>query len=302
MGNWDETDLTPHATLYKNMVVLDNSYGVQNSNVLVTYKTESQYAKAYTLGMRAADTPTGALSVAEGKDTAAIGVASHAEGDMAYAWGKASHAEGAGMADGRYSHAENSGDAHGDYSHAEGTGHANGKYSHAQNEATIAASDAQTVIGRCNVEDANDKYVFIIGNGTASQRSNAYAVQWDGTVESALDVPWTLLTLDAACHAYNDVSATAPRYRRWGQLVTVTGIIAPTTEVASGGVMSIATLPAGVRPHQEIDLKCQGSSRSHWCLRITAAGVMTAQRYGNEDGAQAMGTGIWMPFTVTYLV
>jgi hypothetical protein len=121
-------------------------------------------------------------------------------------------------------------------------------------------------------------------------------------VETALDVPWTLLTLDAACHAYNDVSANAPRYRRWGQLVTLMGIIAPTSEVAAGGVMAIATLPAGVRPPQELNVKCQGSSRAAWNLKITAAGVMTAQRYGDENGAQAMGTGIWMPFCVTYLV
>jgi len=29
---------------------------------------------------------------------------------------------------------------------------------------------------------------------------------------------------------------------------------------------------------------------------------MTAQRYGDENGAQPMGTGVWMPFCATYLV
>jgi len=262
----------------------------------------------------------GKFSHAEGWSTTASGAGSHAEGYGAWASNLYSHAEGNDTtASGAYSHAEGYNTttydigshaegvdttANGVGSHAEGFGTtASGVGSHAQNRDTIAASESQTAMGRYNEEDANDIYALIIGNGTADDaRSNAYAVQWDGTVETALDVPWTLLALNSACHAYNDATANAPRYRRWGQLVTITGIIAPTSEVAAGGNMPIATLPAGVRPPQEIDVKCQGSYRAAWCLKITAAGVMTAQRYGDENGAQAMGTGIWMPFTVTYLV
>lgn len=48
--------------------------------------------------------------------------------------------------------------------------------------ATNAASEAQTAIGKYNVEDANDTYALIVGNGTADNaRSNALAVKWDGT-------------------------------------------------------------------------------------------------------------------------
>jgi len=250
----------------------------------------------------------GRYSHAEGHGANSNGDYSHSEGMSTQANGRASHTEGNGTtARGEYSHAEGYDSyAAGDNAHAEGSStRAQGDHAHSQNLGTAAYGVAQTAIGRYNVVDANDKYALIIGNGTGSSpsnRSNAFAVRWDGTVETALDVPWTLLTLDSACHAYNDVSANAPRYRRWGQLVTVTGIIAPTAEVAAGGNMAIATLPAGVRPPQEIDVKCQGSYRAAWCLKITAAGVMTAQRYGDENGAQAMGTGIWMPFMVTYLV
>ena len=58
-------------------------------------------------------------------------------------------------------------------------------------DGTIAASKDQVVIGSFNVADfsetknPNDKgdYAFIVGNGTnEKQRSNAFAVDWNGTV------------------------------------------------------------------------------------------------------------------------
>ena len=56
----------------------------------------------------------------------------------------------------------------GDYSRADGlSAIASGYASHAQNEGTKAASEAQTAMGKYNVEDANDVYALIIGNGTA---------------------------------------------------------------------------------------------------------------------------------------
>ena len=49
-------------------------------------------------------------------------------------------------------------------------------------EGLIASSEKQAVFGAYNVEDANDTYAAIIGNGTADDaRSNAYAQKWDGT-------------------------------------------------------------------------------------------------------------------------
>lgn len=69
---------------------------------------------------------------------------------------------------GNYSHSEGSGLASGDYSHAEGTGTiASGKYSHAQ--------------GKYNIEDTENKYAHIVGNGESDNtRSNAHTLDWDG--------------------------------------------------------------------------------------------------------------------------
>lgn len=47
-----------------------------------------------------------------------------------------------------------------------------------------ASGDDQNVIGRYNIEDTENKYVFIVGNGTSdNNRSNALAVKRDGDVE-----------------------------------------------------------------------------------------------------------------------
>ena len=111
-------------------------------------------------------------SHAEGYDTTASGTCSHAEGFSTTASGYAPHAEGSGTTTSGYA------------PHAEGFGTtASGDYSHSEGYRTKASSDYQHVQGKFNIEDANDKYAFIIGNGTADdKRSNAFAVDWEGKI------------------------------------------------------------------------------------------------------------------------
>ncbi len=121
---------------------------------------------------------------AEGMSTQASGSYSHAEGDSTTASGEASHAEGQSTtASGDCSHAEG-GDAttaSGSYSHAEGCyTEAAGESSHSEGEGTIAAGYAQHVQGMWNIEDDDDQYAHIIGNGENGSRSNAHTVDWDG--------------------------------------------------------------------------------------------------------------------------
>ena len=146
----------------------------------------------------------GDYSHSEGSATLANGIASHVEGRGSTTRGAASHAEGWDThAEGGHAHSEGvSTNATGEASHAEGDGttagpgsaaHAEGnltkavgRSSHAQNTGTIASSDHQTTLGKYNVEDANDTYAVIIGNGTATNaRSNALTVDWDGNVNAA---------------------------------------------------------------------------------------------------------------------
>lgn len=67
-------------------------------------------------------------------------------------------------------------------SHAEGSNTiALGANSHAEGNGTKAYSNFQHVQGKYNVEDDQDKFAFIIGNGADNiTRSNALTVEWNG--------------------------------------------------------------------------------------------------------------------------
>lgn len=142
----------------------------------------------------------GNYSHAEGQSTTASGVQSHAEGGGTKASGGQSHAEGGGTtASGMFGHSEGGGTtASGASSHAEGMtttasgigSHAEGSsttasapQSHSEGNNTKASSANQHAQGKYNVEDANGKFAFIIGNGTADNaRHNAFAIDWNGLI------------------------------------------------------------------------------------------------------------------------
>ena len=129
-------------------------------------------------------------SVAEGSGTTASGSSSHAEGFRTTASGSYSHTEGRSTtASGYYSHAE------GYYTTASDMS------SHAEGYYTTASSAYQHAQGKYNIEDANDKYADIIGNGTAAARSNAATVSWTGIIWSQTDVRAGGTDQDAATHS-----------------------------------------------------------------------------------------------------
>lgn len=122
-----------------------------------------------------------------GDRTEATGENSHAEGTLTMATGENSHAEGTRgtTASGAASHAEGTtATASGLSSHAEGTRTtAQGISSHAEGLHTIANGDNQHVQGKYNIADEANKFADIVGNGTdVLDRSNAYALDWDGNL------------------------------------------------------------------------------------------------------------------------
>lgn len=122
-----------------------------------------------------------------GDRTKATGENSHAEGTLTMATGENSHAEGTRgtTASGAASHAEGTtATASGLSSHAEGTRTtAQGISSHAEGVHTIANGDYQHVQGKYNIADEANKFADIVGNGTdVLDRSNAYALDWDGNL------------------------------------------------------------------------------------------------------------------------
>lgn len=121
-----------------------------------------------------------------GDRTKATGENSHAEGSQCEALSDCTHAEGfQAIASGLWSHVEGSQTrANGPGSHAEGTGSwATGPSSHAEGYGTEAAGEYQHVQGKHNVVDEANKFADIVGNGAdILNKSNAYALDWDGNL------------------------------------------------------------------------------------------------------------------------
>ena len=131
-------------------------------------------------------TATGENSFAEGMWTTASAWTAHAEGEYTTASASAAHAEGLQTtATAKASHAEGETTvAKGVASHAEGKfTYTSGLASHAEGLGTQAHSRAQHVQGMNNIIDADGVYAHIVGNGaddTASKKSNAHTIDWDG--------------------------------------------------------------------------------------------------------------------------
>ena len=118
----------------------------------------------------------------EGYCTQTVGGGSHAEGQYTQAKGNYSHAEGYNTsATGQAAHSEgNDTHATGGNSHAEGySTYASNECSHASGHYSAAMVDTGTI------HDQNGT-AFVIGNGTQDNyRTNAFSIQFDGTVAAA---------------------------------------------------------------------------------------------------------------------
>ncbi len=150
------------------------------------YGTEAIDSYAHTEGI---ETQAGFEAHAEGLKTIASGYRSHAEGYNSIASGNNSHAEGwSSKAEGESSHAGGYLTvASGAQSYAAGwLSKAKCNRSFALGQQTIAGSDCQLAIGRCNTDDNTPGYlhnIFIVGNGTAANnRTNVFRIFYDGAV------------------------------------------------------------------------------------------------------------------------
>lgn len=164
---------------------------------------------------------------------------------------------------------------YGDHSFSAGQSNsAKGASAQAHGLGLIASSDAQMAVGKYNVEDANDKYAFIVGNGTdSSNRSNAFTVDWngnttaDGTLNASAVTSYTptwssgqqaqnyhcvvsagICSLfymgQAVAHAQNDVLFTLPEGARptsnfYCPFVKFSGAVTGTIHITTAGVVSI---------------------------------------------------------------
>ena len=124
-----------------------------------------------------------------------IGTKSSAIGLDVIATGMASHAEGYGT------------NAIGNFSHAEGNGTiVSAEDAHAEGINTIASSMYQHVQGKNNIEDKDNKYAHIVGNGVdLHNRSNAHTLDWQGNA-------WYSGKVTAGAAPVEDMDLTTKKY------------------------------------------------------------------------------------------
>lgn len=137
-----------------------------------------------------------------------------------------------------------------------GEAHGNRSFAHGF---TVANGDSQFTIGRRNAEDNNNKYAFIIGNGTASAPSNAFTVDWNGAIDVAdkdnsrlnlgIDAG-TLTGSSVAANSYADLTITFGKTFTTAPVV-VAGFLTSSTGVDMGSlscsVHSLTTTGGKVR-------------------------------------------------------
>ena len=214
-SNWNEADATSDAYIQNKPTIPDDAadidYDNSNSGLVATDvqaaideivasggsdpnkmdKQDPTGTGKFTLNSRINPMYAGDYSFVAGDNNDANGDYSVAMGHGCSVNGEAAQAFGLSSAFGDYSHAEGyTSAAGGNCSHAEGYAtRANGESSHAEGAGTKASSANQHVSGKYNVEDDQDTYAEIIGNGTADNaRSNARTLDWSGNETLAGDL------------------------------------------------------------------------------------------------------------------
>lgn len=158
-------------------------------------------ATAFGTGTKA----SGQYSFANGWETTASNMGSHAEGISTIASGLYAHAEGDNTV-------------------------ASGVTSHSEGVRTIASGDGQHVQGKYNIEDTEDRYVHIIGNGNSDVRSNAHTVDWGGNA-------WYKGTVKVGGTSYDDAQEVALK----SDLAGLGGTITMGTEDLVAGESALPT-------------------------------------------------------------
>ena len=114
---------------------------------------------------------------------------------------------------------------------------------------------------------------------------------------------WALLTLDSAFQEYNGNDSYKPRYKAYGNIVTVRGVVSPKSEFTSStSLVTLASgLPEALRPKIQLSFICQGSGFNRWQCIIGTDG--TISRCGNGHTAPADAPpSAWRSFCWTCIV
>lgn len=120
-------------------------------------------------------------------------------------------------------------------------------------------------------------------------------------IEPIEDSGWIEATLTSDFKIYNDDSNNTPKYRKRSKTVEIIGVVAPTSELASGAIKTIFTLPVGYRPSKTIQRLQQGSGKNSWLSVANPTGTVQIHRYGSTSNA-ACPTTAWLPFQIEFMI
>lgn len=115
------------------------------------------------------------------------------------------------------------------------------------------------------------------------------------------DTEWQYPILTSQFTSYYD--DVAPRYRKSNNVVQLTGIIKPTSDIAGGTTeYTIFTLPPGYRPGsiRYVAQVCQGSGTCVWLLRAYHDGAVSFARYRDGNTYTTAATSAWLTFNVCF--
>lgn len=278
----DGVDQTQSVSISSNgYIVIFSVAPADGANIVITYMSNSKYAKAYTAGMRQ-DGNVGGMSFVEGVNNIAQGFASSARGNSTTALSPYSISEGYGTV------------ARGYGAHAEGLYSETLKnYSHAEGNGTIASAEFQHVIGCFN--EKVDNALFIVGCGTSnSNRKNAFVVYKGGEFKGVALTNDTPSISNVVTGAYTDLKLT-----RCGNLVTLRFYLYNNNSIAGGSDFFKATIEEKYRPVDHA--MGVGYYGNHiFPMQITSGGVITVRHVGSAAVTTSSSSTVWV--SATYIV
>ena len=151
-----------------------NGYASEGARIQAT--GDGAIANGYANGDGAIIQSTAACSIANGSvNGEGANIQASSDGSIAngYAYGEGASIQSSGYGSIANGYADTT----------NGNVEASGKASQAFGIGVQATQDAQMVLGRCNVVDADGDYALIVGNGADNEhRSNAFAIDWNGNL------------------------------------------------------------------------------------------------------------------------
>ena len=149
--------------------------------------------------------------------------------------------------------------------------------------------------------------VGIVGNWLKRFGSNmfdTYTILDSGNYFDVMDSGWHYTGgYGSNFTQYNNETHSKVRYRKVGGVVEVRGALKATTTIEGSDTKhTMFTLPEGYRPDCTIVQRCQGSGIHTWMLTVETDGDVTFSRYGVGSSYSSIGTNVWLPLQITFLV